>query len=65
MAKEEVLHSTRTETEGNPSSNNDPSESLKSCSHSKTGRNLVVCIDGTANQFGVNVSMSLDSSCVL
>ena len=26
------------------------------CLHSESGRNLVVCIDGTANQFGVNVS---------
>ncbi|KDR70478.1 hypothetical protein GALMADRAFT_76068 [Galerina marginata CBS 339.88] len=34
----------------------------KPCQHSKDGRNLVVCIDGTANQFGEKVR-SLDAVC--
>jgi hypothetical protein len=29
------------------------------CNHSMNGRNLIVCIDGTSNQFGKKVSMSL------
>ena len=75
MAEEEAIHpehsshpgpSTQTETERNPGPNSEPSGLPKSsCSHSKTGRNLVVCIDGTANQFGVNVSIPFDTSHVL
>ena len=36
-----------------------------SCVESTGNRNLVVCIDGTANQFGVNVSVSYDFSNVV
>jgi hypothetical protein len=35
----------------------DAASSQPSCQCSKSGRNLVVCIDGTANQFGVKVRM--------
>ena len=76
MAKENVIYpelpdhhpgpSIQVKIEGNPIPVGDPSKLSKlSCSHSESGRNLVVCIDGTANQFGVNVSMSFDSSYVL
>ena len=71
MAKEDIIYSElsddhprssiQVEIEGNSITNGDPSNLPKlSCPHSESGRNLVVCIDGTANQFGVNVSISFD-----
>ena len=33
----------------------DTTEEIKLCQHEIGGRNLIVCIDGTANQFGEKV----------
>ena len=41
-----------------------PDELCMPCNHKLNARNLIVCIDGTSNQFGKKVSVRLANICL-
>ena len=47
----------------NLNSNTPPDEPCMPCGHNSNARNLIVCIDGTSNQFGEKVSVRLAKIC--
>ena len=47
----------------NLNSNTPPDEPCMPCGHKSNARNLIVCIDGTSNQFGEKVSVRLANIC--